>query len=86
MKHNEQISKKRKKIRTTLNYVEHSLILTSAVTGCALIFGFDKIVLLAKSELSIIEVFVPKALINSHISHNEVALVNNVLREHNETK
>ena len=31
---NELISKKHKKTCTTLNYVEHLLILASAVTGC----------------------------------------------------
>ena len=95
------ISKKHKKACTTLNYIEHFLILGSTITGCVSIFAFsslvgipvgitsstiglkicaiitgikkyksiigerekkhDKIVLLAKSKLNRIEVFVSKA-------------------------
>ena len=39
----------------------------------------DKIALLAKSKLNIIEVLISKALINSNISQDEFVLVNNVL-------
>ena len=34
------MSKKYKKVCTTLNYIEHLLILASAVTGCILISAF----------------------------------------------
>ena len=40
----------------------------------------DKIVLLSKSKLSIIEVLISKTLIDSNISH-EFVLINNVLKE-----
>ena len=46
----------------------------------------DKIVLPAKDKLNTIEVLTSKALIDSHISHDEFASVNNVLREYNEMK
>ena len=46
----------------------------------------DKIVLLAKTKLNIIEVLISKALIDSSISHDEFVLVNNVLKEHDNTK
>ena len=41
----------------------------------------DKIILLAKSQLYRIEVFISKALIDSKISHDELILINNVLKE-----
>ena len=41
----------------------------------------DKIVLLAKSKLNIIEIVISKALINSNISHNEFILISNMLKE-----
>ena len=37
---NELMSKKLKKVCTTLNYIRHFLILASAVTGCILISAF----------------------------------------------
>ena len=37
--------------------------------------------MLAKSKLSSIEVLTYKALIDSNISHDEFALINNVLKE-----
>ena len=46
----------------------------------------DKIVLLRKTKLDIIEVLISKALIDSYISYDEFVSVNNVLREHNEIK
>ena len=46
----------------------------------------DKIVLLGKDKLNAIEVLISKALIDSYISHDEFVLVNNMLREYNETK
>ena len=45
----------------------------------------DKIVLLAKSKLSI-EVLISKALIDSNISHDEFVLINNVLKENDDMK
>ena len=41
----------------------------------------DKIVLLAKSKLSSIEVLISQALIDSNISHDKFLLINNVLKE-----
>ena len=115
-----------KKVCTSLNYVEHFLILASAITGCVWIsvfasfFGIPigitssaiglkicaiaewikkykaiikkkkkkhgKIVLVAKSELSSIEVLVSKALINSNISHNEFIVISDVLKEYDMKK
>ena len=46
----------------------------------------DKIGFLGKDKLNTIEVLISKALINSYISHDEFASVNNVLREYNEMK
>ena len=37
---NELMSNKYKKVCTTLNYIEHFLILASAITGCILISAF----------------------------------------------
>ena len=41
---------------------------------------------LGKDNLNIIEALISKALIDSYISHDEIASVNNVLREYNEMK
>ena len=46
----------------------------------------DKIVLLAKSYLNSMEVFICKALISSTISHDESVLINNVLKEYDDMK
>ena len=43
---NELMCKKQKKVCTTLNYIEHFLILVSAVTGCISIFVFDSLIFL----------------------------------------
>ena len=37
---NELMSRKHKKVCTTLNYIEHFLILASTITGCISISGF----------------------------------------------
>ena len=37
--------------------------------------------MLAESKLNNIEVLIPKALIDSNISHDEVVLINNPLKE-----
>ena len=41
---NQLISKKHKMVCTTLNYIEHFLILGSAVTGCVSISAFSSLV------------------------------------------
>ena len=41
----------------------------------------DKIVLLAKSKLNSAEVLISKALIDSNINHDELVLINNVMKE-----
>ena len=41
----------------------------------------DKLVLLAKSNLSSIEVLISKVLIDSNLSHDEFVLINDVLKE-----
>ena len=46
----------------------------------------DEIILLAKPKLNTIEVLTSKALIDLNISHDEFVLINNVLKEYNETK
>ena len=106
---NELMSNKHKNVSRTLNFFEHFLILTFAVTGCISISAFSslfgiplgitssaielksfviaagikkytsiikkkkkkhyKVVLLAKSKLSSIEVLISKALTDSNISH-----------------
>ena len=118
---NELISRKLKKVCTTLNYIEHFLILVSTITGCISVSAFasliggpieitssairlkicaiaagikkyklimkkkkkkhDKIVLLVKTKLISIEVLISKALIDSVISHDEFALINNVRKK-----
>ena len=42
--------------------------------------------LLAKMELNIIEVLISKTLVDSYNNDDQFVLVNNVLKEHNETK
>ena len=46
----------------------------------------DKIVLLAKIKLNNIKFVISRALISSHISHDEFVLVNNVLRGYDDMK
>ena len=46
----------------------------------------DKIMLLEKCKLNSIEALISKALIDSVISHDEFASINNVLKEYNEMK
>ena len=117
----ELMSKKTKKACRFLNYIDHSLIVISTITGCVSISAFpslvgipigitssaiglknciitgkikkyksinqknkkkhDKTISLAKSKLNSIEVSISKALIDSNISHDEFALINNVLKE-----
>ena len=42
--------------------------------------------MLAKTNLSTIEVLISKAFIDSHISHDEFVSVNNVLKEYDDMK
>ena len=44
MDNNELITKKHKKVCTTLNYIEHFLILASVITGCVSISDFGSLV------------------------------------------
>ena len=44
IKQNGFMSKKHKKVCTVSNYIEHLLILTSAVTGCVSVSVFDSLV------------------------------------------
>ena len=46
----------------------------------------DKILLLAKTKLSIIEVLIFRDLIDSYIGHDEFVSVNNVLKEYYDMK
>ena len=46
----------------------------------------DKVGLLAKNKWNPIEVLISKALIDSHIIHDEFLLVKNVLKEYNAMK
>ena len=126
IKQTELMSKKHKKVCTTLNYIEHFLILASTITWyisisvfasllgipigitssviglkiCAIAAGIkkyksvikkkkknsDKIILLAKSKLNSIEVLISKASINSVINHDELVLINTVLKEYDKMK
>ena len=126
VKQTELMSKKHKKVCTTLNYIEHFLILASTITWyisisvfasllgipigitssviglkiCAIAAGIkkyksvikkkkknsDKIILLAKSKLNSIEVLISKASINSVINHDELVLINTVLKEFDKMK
>ena len=95
---NELMSRKHKKVCTTLSYIKNFLILVSTITGCISIYGFnfyksiikkkkkkhDKIVLLAKSKLNSIKVLISKTLINSSNSHDEFVLIDNVLNEYDD--
>ena len=46
----------------------------------------DKIVFLAKTKLSTVNLLITKVLNNSYINHDEFPSVNNLLREHQEMK
>ena len=126
IKQNKLMSRNHKQVCTTINYVEHFLILASTITGCISISALTsfigipigitssiialkfcaiaagikkyksiikkkkekqhKIVLLTKSKLNSIKVFISKALIDSVISHDEFVLINNVVKEYSEMK
>ena len=95
------MSRKYKKVCTTLSYLEHFVILASTITGCISISAsafllrlsigitsnrINTKVLLAKSKLNNIEILISKALIDSNISHHEFVLINNVLKEYENMK
>ena len=82
---NELKSKKHKKICTTLNYIEHFLILFYFLSIIKKKKKHNKIVLLAKSKLNSIEVLISKALIDSNISQDEFILLD-VLKQYDEMK
>ena len=44
IKQNELMSRKHKKVCTTLNYIEHFLILASTITGCISISAFASLI------------------------------------------
>ena len=46
----------------------------------------DRIVLLTKTKLQVINVLISKALGNSNMNHEEFVSVNNVFRDYNKTK
>ena len=46
----------------------------------------DKIVLLEKDKVNVIEVIIYSTFINSYITHDEFVSINNVLREYYEMK
>ena len=84
IKQNELMSKKHKNACATPNYIEYFLILACTITECLSILikkyksiinkkkkKHDKIVLLTKSKLNIIEVLISKFLIDSVIGHDE---------------
>ena len=48
IKEKELMSRKHKKVCTTLNYIKHFLILTSTITGCVPIFAFASLVVIPK--------------------------------------
>ena len=65
--------------------------ITSVIKRCKAIIKkkknkHDKIILLAKTTLITVEIFVYKVLINSNISHDEFTLINNVLKEYDDMK
>ena len=95
------MSKKYKKICNYLNYVEHLLILASAVTGCFSISAFASLVAIplvimsSSVEIKICAItagikryksIILQDFIDSYISHVEFLSVNNVLKEYNEMK
>ena len=52
MKQNDLMSKNHKKVCTALNYIEHLLILISAVTGCVSNSAFTSLVVLPTRIMS----------------------------------
>ena len=52
---NELISKKHKKVSTTLNYIENFLISTSTITGCVSVSAFASLVGIPIGELRVLQ-------------------------------
>ena len=52
---NELISKKHKKVSTTLNYIENFLISNSAITGCVSVSAFASLVGIPIGELRVLQ-------------------------------
>ena len=50
IKQNELLSRKHKKVCTTLKYIEHALILASKITGCILISAFTSLLGITKKK------------------------------------
>ena len=50
---NELMSKNHKKIFTTLNYIEHFLILASTITGCFFISAFATLIGITSSAIGL---------------------------------
>ena len=84
------MSKKHKKVWTTLNYIEHFLILGSTIAGCISISAFASLVGIpigiTNSPIGLIgSILISKSLIDSNISHDELILIN-VLRKYDDMK
>ena len=52
IKQNELMSRKHKKVCTTLNYIEHFLILASTITGCISISAFASLIVIPMGIMS----------------------------------
>ena len=74
---NELMSKKNKKVSRILIYTEHLIILISTVTGCVSTFAFASLAGVPIGNAS------PAVglKIDSNISHGELVLIDNVLKE-----
>ena len=62
IKQNELMSKKHKKVCTTLNYIQHFLILASTIIGCVSIFAFasnyiEHFLILASTIIGCVSIF-----------------------------
>ena len=75
MNRNELMSKMHKKICTTLNYIEHFLILVSTITGWVSISAF--------ASLTGILIGIYQFI---NIIHDEFVSINNMLKEYKEMK
>ena len=89
------MSRKHKKVCTTLNYIEHFLILASTVSGCISISAFASLlgipigIISSAVGLNIrlnIEVLAFNVLIDLNIIHDEFVLINDLLKEYDNMK
>ena len=73
-----------------MNYIEHVVILVSTVTRCVSISAFAFFVSIpvgiTSSKLNRVEVLISKALIDPDVIHDELFLINNVLKEYDYMK